>query len=120
MKITVQILLNRKRFIKLYKSNLIPRLINRITNKYLIYWFKRTVHKLKYNKTRFDFSAQYVIVKDHCKINLLKFLGSLLQIMEVSGIEPPTSCLQGRRSPELSYTPDLITNWTNSIMRIKN
>ena len=26
--------------------------------------------------------------------------------MEVSGIEPPTSCLQGRRSPKLSYTPD--------------
>ena len=27
-------------------------------------------------------------------------------LMEVSGIEPPTSCLQGRRSPKLSYTPD--------------
>ncbi len=25
--------------------------------------------------------------------------------MEVSGFEPPTSCLQGRRSPKLSYTP---------------
>ena len=25
--------------------------------------------------------------------------------MEVSGFEPPASCLQGRRSPKLSYTP---------------
>ena len=36
-------------------------------------------------------------------------------VMEVSGIEPPTSCLQGRRSPELSYTPDLTINPKDSI-----
>ena len=30
-----------------------------------------------------------------------------LKLVEVNGVEPMTSCLQGRRSSQLSYTPIL-------------
>jgi hypothetical protein len=38
--------------------------------------------------------------------------------MEVSGFEPPTSCLQGRRSPKLSYTPVTKQNCEEQFQRI--
>ena len=47
-------------------------------------------------------------------------------IVEVNGFEPMTSCVQGRRSSQLSYTPlklfwDTHTNWTKYFpVRIAN
>ena len=33
------------------------------------------------------------------------FLSHTSQLVEIKGVEPLTSCLQGRRSSQLSYTP---------------
>ena len=44
------------------------------------------------------------IFKDH---HLIANMRINLIAMELTGIEPATSCLQSRRSPKLSYSPEI-------------
>ena len=32
------------------------------------------------------------------------------ELVELGGIEPPTSCVPRRRSPQLSYSPEVLSN----------
>ena len=42
-----------------------------------------------------------------------------LYLVEVNGLEPMTSCVQSRRSPNLSYTPNAISDWRFRIADFK-
>ncbi len=42
-----------------------------------------------------------------------------LYLVEVNGLEPMTSCVQSRRSPNLSYTPNAISDWRFRIADLK-
>ena len=71
--------------------------------------------------TMFSFQGTSESLRDSMKqwnaFAFLCFSQPLLDVVEISGIEPLTSCLQGRRSPSWAKPPyirSLITNWKPS------
>ena len=52
-------------------------------------------------------SLSFLSLRDSMKSLVSKVLQSISFLVEISGIEPLTSCLQGRRSPSWAKPPDL-------------
>ena len=57
--------------------------------------------------TMFSFQGAFELLRNSMKYLFQGTSVNFLKVVEISGIEPLTSCLQGRRSPSWAKPPDL-------------